>query len=275
MNPLNRGSTEKTAPIRLLGMALLASMLYSHAGLSYERPNQLAVIESDQIQQADTGITPAIFREQYLAAGEPRIVLFWDIAFDDQTEMHGGGLELEQQVNYGQGYINSRERLGAASQDDPSRSWSGMARSESAAIESAFISALTGAGIQLVDRGTVIRTTHAGPDRTEENRKLIETDAIQSHADLLIEVITIPDQQNSHSYGFKVSCRNLETGVNLLAFYSNEEPEKQAPRGGYVATDRGFEWYQPAQAPTSPDEYGFALANSVLNQLGPRIDPNN
>lgn len=219
------------------------------------------------------------FRAQYQAAGSPRIVLFWNVSFDDTTEspradvtVRGAevypfvseegdtGLQALSARVHASGYLNPAKRgQGALSDRDL------------AELDSAFRDELLAANVSLLDRATTIRFMEAERDRTGVDPKLIETDAVLGKAEVLLQVLLVRDDDSPLGTGFKVSVARVSSGVDIASLYTTALPNLPPPPGRYVATDSGFVWQQ--EYPPIPDaqQIGTELADRVMEKLGPLL----
>jgi hypothetical protein len=233
-------------------------------------------------------LTP--FKKRYNAAGKPRILLFWNAAFDDETEAphqeldvlkkseSQSGTDLSKQTDGPAGAATLREhdaktsdkeeRIKTTLHTDPAKVQSNLDARTATRLEATFRQQLHAAGIVLLDRSSSIRFTQALRDRDHVDPKLIEADAVVK-ADLLLEILMMPDSTAPLGSGFKVSAINVKDGSELLTFYALGRPFQAAQIGHYVATEDGFVWEQPKPPAPSVADIAVALVNDVLQALGP------
>src|SRR6185437_5759642 len=132
-----------------------------------------------------------------------------------------------------------------------------------------FRNELLVANVRILDRATNIRFMEARHDRTGVDPKLIEADAVLGKADILLQVLLVPDTDSPLDTGFQVSALRVRTGAEIASLYTLALPNLSAAPGQYVATDSGFVWEQtPAPTPDASD-IGIKLADEVMEKLGP------
>jgi hypothetical protein len=233
------------------------------------------------------------FRSQYQAAGEPRVLLFWNVGFDDATETNrqavdttkrtstdsGTGLDKKTDGPAGSATLHESddkksetiERVTSSRVVDPAKQPNGLSARNAVELETAFRDQLQSAGVRLMNRSASIRLTQAAKDRERIDPKLIEADAVLAKADLLLEVVMVPDQSTPLGAGFKVTMTDIKSGAEVFSIYTAARPELPQMPSYYVVTDSGFEKRQPYVQATVVD-VGIALARQVMRSLGPRID---
>jgi hypothetical protein len=235
------------------------------------------------------------FKSQYQAAGEPRILLFWNVSFDDATETNrqnvdttkrtsaDSGTGLDKQTNGPAGNATLHEsddkksetveRVTSSRVIDPAKQPNGLSARNAVELETAFREHLQSAGVRLMNRSASIRLTQAEKDRERIDPKLIETDAVLAKADLLLEVVMVPDQGTPLGAGFKVTMTDIKSGAEVFSIYTEGRPELPQLPSHYVVTDSGFEKRQPHIQVTIFD-VGVALARAVMRSAGPRLARN-
>jgi hypothetical protein len=269
----------------------LALMICStaHAQL---RPDQPAVLTPPvHTKQPQPDIIGA-FQAQYLAAGRPRVMLFWNVAFDDTTAMTRREVELTTTSSSQSGNLLDKTTQGAAGNAtlrenddkrnetvehvrssaafDPSRRPINLNAAAGARLETSFREALLRAGMRLVDRAASMRLAQADNDRVGVDAKLIEADAAKT-ADLLLEVLAVPDPDAPLGSAFRLSIINVKDGSALAARYTLARPQLPAVAGHYTANADGFVWQQPAQARLTIQDIALELSNESLAVLGPAM----
>lgn len=276
--------------LRLVGLVLaLYAVGRSARGDAQERPGQPPVLTPPAILQPERGSACSAFSDAYAAAGRPRIMLFWNVRYDDQiapTLQHveridaGVSAQASGQESgsvHWNGYTRSIDSSGAAN------AWServtGSRTVETAKqpdilndtasvqLQDAFQTALRGAGMRLVNRDLTIRRTHATKDRSEANTKLVETDAVEQASEWLLQVTTLPDQEAPLRVGFALALTDVRSGTDLVSFYSRAVPAPAPRPVHYVARPDGFEVSNDPPPPTSPPEAGAELARETLSTV--------
>lgn len=222
------------------------------------------------------------FRAAYRAAGEPRVLLFWNVAFDDETEAPQQSVDVvrTEHDHYRSAYepyatgdggrgagdrfvhTHTTRALGSAKPGSVP-----LGPRELAELETAFRNELGVAAIRLVDRDKAVRFTQAERDRTGVDPRLIETDAVRGEADILLEVLLVRDDASPLGTGFKVEMTDVKAGSELASLYTDALPTLPVPSGRYVATDQGFVWQQPPPPAPAPAQVGTALADKIMQSL--------
>lgn len=239
------------------------------------------------------------FSEVYRRSGQPRIVLLWNREFtdaartamvDEEVTRESGKSSSSAMDKTTQGSSESatlkdsdetydrnktvRKRSRAA--EEPTRRMN-LAERHAVVLRRAFVSEMNREGVRFIDRALVMRTTAAAQHRTGGDPKLIETDALLKHGELLMEVLMVEDKDAAAGYGFDVSAKDLRGGHEVTSLYSRAIPTpKPQPPGAWVAGENGYEYRRPS-APTapSPAEVGAALARDVMIALGGNLEPMN
>jgi hypothetical protein len=232
------------------------------------------------------------FREQYTGAGEPRILLFWNVAFDDATESNRQSVETTQRTSSDHATGLDKQTAGASgnatlheSDDkktdsvehvtavrilDPAKLTSGLSPRNAVELELAFRRTLQSAGVRLISRDASIRLTQAATDRHGVDHKLIEADAVLGRADLLLEVLMVPDQSRPLGAAFRATLTEVKSAREIASLYTPAQPELPLYPSHYTVTDTGFEkrQYQPR---ATPADIGVALAHEIMRAIGPAL----
>ena len=234
------------------------------------------------------------FRKAYADAGSPRIVVFWNRTFSDElgdarvkqeTISTKGGSDsiTSDDVSSGPG-SSSRltERKSSYGRDTTFRSGEYVANREQRAspnekaiwiVEAEFTNQLARAGVHLVDRAAIMRTTHLGQGSARGNdSRLVETAALEGKADLLMEILLAADAGAPSGWMYRITVKSVKTGVQLVNFVTHGNPPPRGGGGGYVATDRGFERQAPP-GPPSLNDVARAIGFETLQHLEPRLVP--
>jgi hypothetical protein len=235
---------------------------------------------------------PEAFSASYKAAGRPRILLFWNSAFDGVTQLDRQTVQstqrddkqssnsLHKQTNGSAGsavlteadtdskasvtQVTTQRVIDSAIQPDL------LSARNAAQLEMTFRQQLQEAGARLFDRATTLRFTQAGRDRAGVDGKLIETDTVLGKADLLLEILTVKDVDAPLGAGFKIVITDVKSGAELASLYTLARPELRQPTGHYIVTDIGFEWRQPS-ARAGVADVGISLSHQVMQLLSQRL----
>lgn len=188
----------------------------------------------------------AAFRAAYARAGRPTIAVLWNREFTDMLQQGTATRATIDTVHAGAGTAaavggpgyRAAEVTGASA--GSTTITVGEVRSQQAhrsrpvervdlEMRSAFIQAITGAGVRLVDRNVVMRTTAAKRKGTHDSQQ-VETDALVKHARLIMEVLNTRDGSSPTGWATFVSIKRLSDGVVLAEGYMNGEHPKDQPR---------------------------------------------
>jgi hypothetical protein len=227
------------------------------------------------------------FANAYSGAGRPRIVLFWNRSLgstiqserysrettqlnasaeantlDKQTDGPAGKATLHEGDEKLKGLRTVTKTDGLV--DDNTRPLP-LSERNAALLEAMFMSFMARGGVNLVDRTMIIRATAVAEHPSGGDPKLNEMQSLLKYADLLLQVLFVPDKEAPLGNGFQISLTDIRTGAKLLTWYSQAIPELPAAgRGRWVATDHGYV-YQAAPAPVAGvDSVGVALGRDVM-----------
>jgi len=250
------------------------AIAFSGVAQAQYRPNQepvLTPLPARPILPPPDVVAP--FQSAYHAAGEPRIMLFWNVAFDDETQTQhqrveviqksgtnsSTGLDKKTQGPAGDSTLNesdgkSQERIEQTSSDknvDPAKYITHLSARNAVQLEVAFRQTLETAGVHLVSRATGMRMTQVDQDRTGVDPKLIEADAVAHHADLLLEIVMVQDAAAPLGAGFKISVTDVHSATEIITDYSEARVRPQPLPSRYVVTDTGFERRTASRPPAT------------------------
>ncbi len=230
-----------------------------------ESPSSAAVadgVDQDAVSQ---------FESRYQAAGSPRILLFWNVSFDDATRSTEVTVDVnqalgDQGVN---GPLNVHSTFNTAL--DPAKHHPEIAPREAAVLESAFRQRLHDSGVRFIDRAVGVRFEAAENDREGVDPKLIESDAIRGKADILLEIVMVRDLSSPLGRGFRVKATSVATAEEMSFLYTLAQPLAPLRTGRYVGTEDGFKWQGPPPWVPSVDQVGRTLAQEVMGALAPSL----
>ncbi len=231
------------------------------------------------------------FQQQYEAAGRPRIALFWNVELVDSVEdrmvrtdrLQGGassrGTDTVQSTAGLAGSATTRESGSGTNIDlvrtqstervsDNVRRSTSLAERDLWLAETGFTATMRSAGVRLIDRNTIIRTT-AARDGVGNNVRTIETKALQGKADLLMEVLLTPDPKAPLGWGFRVNLKHIDTGEIRMSMYAEAQPaDLPPPRVSYRASPQGG-YDRVVETPRiGVDEIGRALGEQAMAMIG-------
>lgn len=262
----------------ILPLAALASP--AQAQFRSGQPDALAPAPAPRDPRA--GVVQA-FGSAYRRAGSPRIVVFWNRAFDDEVASEFEDREVEHEVtdvsNHGIEQTTSGpsgqtvRREGGELTERMRETTLGTKRVKPAArarqggetvdwqLEDGFSAALGEAGVRLVDRGMVMRLTGMDTGIGERgNVQELETRGMSRYADIVLEVLAAPDSRASRGAAYRIVARDLRTARPLGSFTTTATPP--TPHLGFVAGPNGF---VRETAPTpGPGQVGRQLGLETL-----------
>jgi hypothetical protein len=277
---------------RVLTVALLVITGATHErGVAQWRADQPPVANPPVQHTPPAPDVFGTFRATYQAAGRPQVVLFWNTAFDDTTQMthqtvdatKRGAKEsttsLRKETNGPAGAAVLTESDGGTNETvehvrterdvDPAKQSSVLSPRNAAELEATFRQQLESAGVRLLDRATAIRLTQAARDRSGVDGKLIEADAVLK-AEMLLQIVMVQDASSPLGAGFKIAVTDVKTGTEVASLYTLATPQVAPPPGRYIATDNGFEWRQP-RLRVGVADVGVALSREVMRLIGPQL----
>jgi hypothetical protein len=243
----------------------------------------------------------ARFREAYAQGGRPRLAFWWNrqlsdtlgqwyadsrtVTSDRTRNATEGDLSLKQ-TGGGQ-HVTETQRRAAESAGRPSRDepWEWE-------FQDGFLNPFLKADATVVDRAMITRIMGAGAEDIEP--KTVEVMAMQTMADLLVEVLVADSSQSTTGYELRARILDVKTGRILAMVNSRALPEWQ--RGGKaVATRHGFELtdeddgtigpertdmryratpngFQNSRRPPKVAVIAHNLATNVMDALLPRLE---
>ena len=238
---------------------------------------------------APMGFNAAAFDRAYARAGRPAIALLWNREFSDMLEQNtvtmarkdaqgamiaGGqatrtgttGTRLEAAevrstvvVQVGEVKTQQQRRLGPAENVD--LQMRNGPRSH----------AMTSGGVALIDRNTVMRTTGRG--KAGADAQQVETDALDKHAALLMEVLNTPDPASPTGWATQVSIKRVKDGRILATGYVDGRLVDSGPQR-FEANQPAGGGFREVAAPTAqPSDLGRMAAEHALARLGQALAP--
>jgi hypothetical protein len=211
-------------------------------------------------------VASSAFSSAYRRAGNPRIVIFWNRAFDDEVASTYRTTTDWEEHNDGNGNSYGRSSTGDERQTSKRRDlvdepvdWD---------MEGAFNSTMSGAGARLVDRASIMRTQGAA-DGAEERANVqgIETRAVTGKADITVEILSTVDSRSSQGISYRITARDVRNATILADFTTTGRPP--TPRMGLVAGPDGFERAKPPEP--GPEDFGQQLAVELMQALSRKL----
>lgn len=183
------------------------------------RPGQPEVLTPPPPAPAATAFDLQRFKAAYAAAGSPKVVLFWnreltDRLVADRVELSRDSLwELEtrsRQQTERQGERVSEKRHTA----EPAGGREGPAEDRDARIRSAYVGALLGSGVHLLDRNLILRKQGLH-DKAVTDPQQVEAAALQAGAAWLLEVVLTPATQTPDGWVLHSRLKRIADGALL------------------------------------------------------------
>lgn len=240
----------------------------------------------------------ARFRDAYAQGGRPRLAFWWNrqlsdtlaqwysesrtVTADKSRNSTEGDLTLKQ--SGGKQSVTETQRRAADPAERPPRgeTWEWE-------FQDGFLAPFLQADAQVVDRTMITRIMGAGAE--EIDPKTVEVMAMQTMADLLVEVLVADSAQSSSGYELRARILDVKTGRVLAMVNSrglkewrnkrvtasakgfelpDEDDEGFGPeRGAYKATANGFE---RSRKPPRLSAVAHNLATNVMDALIPRLE---
>jgi hypothetical protein len=237
----------------------------------------------------------AEFARRYQRAGTPRLMLFWNVELssrvgqewvlrDNEQRSASRSFNALKQATTGvdgsstlteggdQSQSQRQREVAFGEREDPKRTTTLSERNQAQLLR-AFEVKMRAGGARLVDYALAIRTASLdkGSAAGGASNRTLEAAAVRHHAELLLQVLFIPDDKAPLGYGFDVSVREVAQGTMLTSFYTRAVPPAPPAHGAYVATNKGFEYRTASTRPNGVADYGAQLAEEVMNELGPAL----
>lgn len=248
------------------------------------RPGQPDVLVPHAPEQAAPAFDPLRFRAAYAAAGSPKVVLFWnreltDRLVADQVELSRDST-WEQETRSRQQTERQGERVTEKRNTvEPTGGREGPADERDARMRSAYVGALLGSGVQLLDRNLILRNQGLR-DKTVSDPQQVEAAALQAGAGWLLEVVLTPATQSLDGWVLHSRLKRVADGALLAdSLYDGSMASAASPSAPserrYVADPikGGYRVAPPAVAAGSSDQrLAAGAAEAVLQawSMSPR-----
>src|SRR5882672_7092002 len=204
------------------------------------------------------------FRDTYVLAGRPRVVLYWNRELDDEladrknqrVDIRATGIETGP-VSAGVVRIDSTESI-----SNPV-SAGGVPR-HLAAVETSFVQQLARDGVRLVDRAAILRLEHARTRKSQgvahepTDTRANEMDALSGHADLLLEIVFVEAGRSADNVEFKLLAKDTRTGAMPFSLTTRAR-SSAVTDSDFVANNTGF-----VRKPRTLEEVGRQLAIDTM-----------
>lgn len=199
------------------------------------------------------------FRSAYVAAGSPRLAVFWNRALTDSLrDMQADEkviVEQSSRKSSGEGDESSSEEAERTEVKIETRQEEELRHSPVSEIgelrfQAGYLGPLLAEGAIIIDRASVMRITDArrladGPALIDD-QQLIEISALQEYADLLIQIALVASAESKTGTFFHITITDLESGQIRASFFHDgvfplppstvRQVWKASENGGYVLT---------------------------------------
>jgi hypothetical protein len=251
---------------RILAMSALALLIALPAGAQtvgakvppYQAPPKVAPPERDggeALGPSSAALNPfkpqddviARFRDAYIQGGRPRLTIWWNrqltdtlaqwysesrtVTADKTRASTEGDLSLKQ--SGGRQSVTETQRRAGDAAERPSRgeTWEWE-------FQDGFFAPFLQADAQIVDRTTITRIMGAGAE--EIDPKTVEVMAMQTMADVMIEVLVADSAQSSTGYELRARIIDVRTG-RVLGMVNSRSLAEWQRTGKATASARGFD----------------------------------
>ena len=214
--------------------------------------------------EADSGPGSAAIRAEfaraYAKAGSPRLAVYWNRPFSDRLSQWValGRLRIDQRASAAGTFQGSDGRMGRmqmesdesaaivlegnAGQDSRDRRLDPLAAAE---FEAGFSRPMLAGGAELVDRATIMRITDSnigrGPGQERlDDAQLVETEALKSFADLLVQITMLDDADAPLDTAFRVRVTRMTDGVIVADMVTRGREDLESQQRGWKATAGGY-----------------------------------
>lgn len=279
------------APAALAGSLVLAFPVLAQAQLpaipdSAYRRDQPEVLAAPRAKASEVAaVSQVAFAQAYVRAGRPTIAVLWNREFTDLLQQPGtlqiavdsvhAGVGTALQAAgpgfgaaevHGASVASTRLTVQSTKATQPVRL--GPAEHVELQVRAAFMQTLAAAGVRLVDRNVVMRTTAARRSKGGGlDSQQIETEALERHATLLMEVLNTRDASAPTGWATHVSIKRLADGVVLTEGHMDGRAPEGAPTPPprFEADPRGG--FREVREPAKVADVGQRAAEQVLSRL--------
>jgi hypothetical protein len=273
--------------VRHSSLLLWILMAASPCANAAERPGQPPVLPPPAPEVPRPNTAAADFREAYEAADRPRTLLYWNVRLSDRATDDRVSREIEtttdqrrqndlRKTTQGEGQAaelkdgnqetkTRREKEKQEVRLDDSRVETTLSPRNASSLERGFATELRAAGMLVVDRALAQRRTATASSRGPSDVRMLEAEAL-ARGRWLLQVVMLPDPDAVLRWGFDVTLRDIETGLELASFYTRADPRGLDGPTTWVATERGFEPRTAHRSPTV-DDVSRELAAELMKRI--------
>jgi hypothetical protein len=198
-------------------------------------------------------------------SGNPRFVLMWNRQLSDAltTEYESVG-HVSQSAQASSRSVSIETDVRTSTRAVREQESSALAEDDDWQVRGDFESWLLDGGMNLVDRTTALRQAGIKIDSKQPNAQQIEMEAINKHADYILEVLSTPASGPADAR-FRIRITEVKSGRTVVGFSSTGAgPERTT--SAYVATDSGFRRVTETQTSAIGD-VGVNVAIEVAQRL--------
>ncbi len=210
------------------------------------------------------------FSEVYKERNKPTFVVFWNKQYTDKIS------DWEMAPTQ-QEYIESVK--GQSKEDRFSADYSSTSRSilkkndtkrrspsevDYSSFQTKLIETLTLADVVLIDRASIMRLT-GNEDLSKQipDSKRIETKALSSHGDYLLEVLFIPAFEHPLKFKASAEVKDIKTGQLITRVLSKPPVEEDI----WIATENGYTKYKQFKYTPSFEQMAEEVSMALLEKL--------
>jgi hypothetical protein len=232
------------------------------------------------------------FASAYASAGRPRVALFWnrdlsDVTSTEQRSVKNVAGKNERDVAshvdsttgpVGSGSTQDKKESGSFSltvteskvTDAVATRKTTLSERDLWQVETEFVGRLLDAGVIVLDRSALVRTT-AVKGEGSANSQALEINALLGKADLLLEMLLTRDPEAPLGWGFRSNLKEIKTGRVLGTAYLTAMPRIRTAAPTYRARPGGFDLVQPPPAQITVQAIGRTLAADSMRDLVGRL----
>lgn len=273
-----------------LGLSMLAAIALAQAPIpesAYRKGLPEVMASPPAAASAEPLFTRSAFSSAYARAGRPAIAVLWNREFTDMLQQRdasqvsidtlrvgAASAEAVRMPGYaavqGSGAALANTTITTQELKTQQALRAGPVERVDLQMRSAFMQTLASAGVKLVDRNLVMRTTAARQKGDSLDAQQVETNALSRHAKLLMEVLNTRDAASPTGWATYVAIKRLADGLVLAEGYMNGQPPENTPKAvpKFEADPRGG--FREVVKPTvvGVGDTGKLVAEQTLARLG-------
>jgi hypothetical protein len=207
------------------------------------------------------------FSAAYAKAGRPTIAVLWNREFTDMLQQGSASQVSVDSAAEVRGAAIGNTTVTMQDTKTTQAQRRGPVERVDLQMRASFMQTITSAGVKLVDRNVVMRTT-AAKQKGDLDSQQIETEALSKHARLLMEVLNTRDATSPTGWATYVSIKRLADGVVLAEGYMDGKPAEGTPKPApkFEADPRGG--FREVVQPVKVGDVGRLVGEQTLARLG-------